>query len=74
MGFKRGDKMKNKNGVDVEITAIELEKYGTCKSCKKPSSYKGKMYWFNNELYCKDCLIQQLLKEKVIFDNWFTNF
>ena len=66
--------MKNKNGVDVEITAIDLEKYGTCKSCKKPGSFKGKMYWFNNELYCKDCLIQQLLKEKVIFDNWFTNF
>ena len=66
--------MKNKNGVDVEITDIELEKYGTCKSCKKPSSFKGKMYWFNNELYCKDCLVQQLLKEKVIFDNWFTNF
>ena len=52
----------------------DLEKYGTCKSCKKPGSFKGKMYWLNNELYCKDCLIQQLLKEKVIFDNWFTNF
>ena len=34
----------NKNGVDVEITDIELEKYGTCKSCKKPGSFKGKMY------------------------------
>ena len=41
---------------------------------KKPSSYKGKLYWFNGKLYCKDCLIQELLKEKVIYDNWYSNF
>ena len=36
--------MINKYGVDVEITNDELEKYATCTKCKKPSSYKGKMY------------------------------
>ena len=65
--------MKNKYGVDVEITNEELEKYATCTSCKKPTSYKGKMYWYNNKLYCKDCLIQELLKEKVIYHNWYSN-
>ena len=35
--------MKNKYGVDLEVTNEELEKYATCTSCKKPSSYKGKM-------------------------------
>ena len=66
--------MKNKNGIDIEITEKEIEKYATCTRCKKPSSYLGKMYWFNSKLYCKDCLIQELLKEKVIYDNWYTNF
>ena len=66
--------MKNKNGIDIEITEKEIEKYATCTSCKNPSSYLGKMYWFNDKLYCKDCLIQELLKEKVIYDNWYTNF
>lgn len=65
--------MKNNYGVDVEVTNEELEKYATCTNCKKPSSYKGKMYWYNNKLYCKDCLIQELLKEKVIYDNWYSN-
>ena len=36
--------MINKNGVDVEITEKELQDYATCTSCKKPSSYKGKLY------------------------------
>ena len=49
-------------GVDTEITEKEIEEYATCTSCKKPSSYLGKMYWFNGKLYCKDCLIQELLK------------
>ena len=66
--------MKNKYGVDVEITNEELEKYATCTSCKKPASYKGKLYWFNGKLYCKDCLIQKLLEEKIIYDNWYSNF
>ena len=66
--------MKNKYSDDVEVTNEELQKYETSTSCKKPSSYMGKMYWFNGKLYCKDCLIQELLKEKVIFDNWYTNF
>ena len=39
--------MKNKNGVDIEITEKELQEYATCSSCKKPSSYMGKMYWYN---------------------------
>ena len=26
--------MKNKNGVDIEVTNEELEKYATCTSCK----------------------------------------
>lgn len=65
--------MKNNYGVDIEITNEELEKYATCANCKKPSSYKGKMYWFNGKLYCKDCLIHELLKEKVIYDNWYSN-
>ena len=66
--------VKNKYGVDVEITNEELNEYATCTSCKKPSSYKGKMYWFNGKLYCKDCLIQELLKDNVIYDNWYSNF
>ena len=66
--------MKNKYGVDVEITNEELEKYATCTSCKKPSSFKGKLYWFNGKLYCKECLIQKLLEEKVIYNNWYSNF
>ena len=66
--------MKNKNGIDIEITEKEIEEYATCTSYNKPSSYMGKMYWFNGKLYCKDCLIQKLLKEKVIYDNWYTNF
>ena len=66
--------MKNKNGIDVEITEKEIEEYATCTRFKKPSSYLCKMYWFNDKLYCKDCLIQELLKEKVIYDNWYTNF
>lgn len=66
--------MKNNYGVDIEVTNEELEKYATCSSCRKPSSYKGKMYWYNNKLYCKDCLIQELLKEKVIYNNWYSNF
>ena len=54
--------MKNNyDGLDIEKIDRELEKYATCTSCKKPSSYKGKMYWFNGKLYCKDCLIQELL-------------
>ena len=57
-----------------ELLEKELEEFGTCTSCKKLSSYLGKMYWFNGKLYCKDCLIQELLKEKVIYDNWYTNF
>ena len=65
--------MKNKNGIDIEITEKELQEYATCTSCQKRSSYMGKMYWFNGKLYCKDCLIQKLLKEKVIFDNWYSN-
>ena len=69
-----GNMKLNKNGVDIEITEKEIEEYATCTSCKKPSSYMGKMYWFNGKLYCKDCLIQELLKEKVIYDNWYTNF
>ena len=71
--IKENDNMKNKNGVDIEITEKEIEEYATCTSCKKPSSYLGKMYWFNGKLYCKDCLIQELLKEKVIYDNWYSN-
>ena len=66
--------MKNKNGIDIEITEKEIEEYATCTSCKNPSSYLGKMYWYNGKLYCKDCLIQKLLKEKVIYDNWYSNF
>ena len=66
--------MKNKNGIDIEITEKEIEEYATCTSCKKPSSYVGKMYWYNGKLYCKDCLIQELLNQKVIYDNWYTNF
>ncbi len=66
--------MKNKYGVDIEITNEELEKYASCTSCQKPSSYKGKLYWFNGKLYCKDCLIKKLLEEKVIYDNWYSNF
>ena len=66
--------MKNKNGIDIEITEKEIEEYATCTICKKPSSYLGKMYWFNAKLYCKECLIQEILKEKVIYDNWYTNF
>ena len=65
--------MINKYGVDVEITNDELEKYATCTKCKKPSSYKGKMYQYNGKLYCKDCLIDKLLEEKVIFNNWYSN-
>lgn len=65
--------MKNNYGVDIEVTNEELEKYATCSSCRKPSSYKGKMYWFNGKLYCKECLIQELLKGKVIYDNWYSN-
>lgn len=65
--------MKNEYGIDIEVTNEELKKYATCTSCKKPSSYKGKMYWYNNKLYCKDCLIQELLKQNVIYDNWFSN-
>lgn len=66
--------MKNNYGVDIEVTNEELEKYATCSNCKKPSSYKGKMYWFNGKLYCKECLIQELLKENVIYNNWYSNF
>lgn len=66
--------MKNNYGVDIEVTNEELEKYATCSSCRKPSSYKGKMYWFNGKLYCKECLIQELLKENVIYNNWYSNF
>lgn len=66
--------MKNEYGIDIEVTNEELEKYTICTNCKKPSSYLGKMYWFNGKLYCKECIIQELLKEKVIYDNWFTNF
>ena len=64
----------NYDGLDIEKIDKDLEMYATCTSCKKPSSYKGKMYWFNGKLYCKDCLIQELLKQKVIYDNWYTNF
>ena len=39
--------MKNKNGIDIEITEKEIEEYATCTRCKKPSSYFGKMYLFN---------------------------
>ena len=67
--------MKNNyNEIDIEKIDRELEKYATCTSCKKPSSYKGKMYWFNGKLYCKDCLIQELVKQTVIYHNWYTNF
>lgn len=99
-----------------------IENFGHCWKCNKPSSFKGKMYWFNNTLYCKDCLIdaiisnnvvaveygncskcknpssmmgrlykytdkqnrtevyckycliEKLVEDKVIFDNWFSNF
>ena len=44
--------MKNKNGIDIEITEKEIEDYATCTSCKKPSSYIIKTYWFNGKLYC----------------------
>ena len=44
--------MKNKNGIDIEITEKEIEEYATCTSCKKPSSYIVKTYWFNGKLYC----------------------
>ena len=33
--------MKNKNGIDIEITEKEIEEYATCTSRKKPSSYIG---------------------------------
>ena len=98
-----------------------IENFGHCYRCSKASSFKGKLYWFNNSLYCKDCLvdalisnniivveygncnecktpsskrslykytdkqnktkvyckyclIQKLVEDKVIYDNWFSNF
>ena len=59
--------MKNKNGVDIEITEKEIEEYATCTSCKKPSSYLGKMYWYNGKLYCKDCLTLVIKAEPFLF-------
>lgn len=57
------DNYENKYGVDVEITEKELRECATCTNCKKPSSYKDKMYWYNGKLYCKDCLIDKLLEK-----------
>ena len=42
--------MKNKNGIDVEITEKEIEEYATCTDCKKRSSYMGKMYQVDGNL------------------------
>ena len=43
-----------------------IENFGHCYCCNKPSSLKGELYWFNNSLYCKDCLIDALISNNVI--------
>lgn len=43
-----------------------IENFGHCYSCSKASSFKGKLYWFNNSLYCKDCLVDALISNGVI--------
>ena len=53
--------------------------YGNCSKCKNPSSMMGKLYKYTDKqnrtkVYCKYCLIEKLVEDKVIFDNWFSNF
>ena len=43
-----------------------IENFGHCYCCNKPSSFKGKLYWFNNSLYCKDCLVDALISNGVV--------
>lgn len=64
------------NGIkkEIEIKDEDLERFGKCHECEKASSWVGKLYWYNGKLYCKDCLIQKLLKDKVIYDNLYSNF
>ena len=64
------------NGIkkEMEIKDEDLKRFGECHECRKVSSWVGKLYWYNGKLYCKDCLIQQLLEDKTIYDNLYSNF
>lgn len=65
--------MLQKDIKETYETKEAIKKWGKCQECNKPSSLAGKLYWYNGKLYCKNCLINKLLQDKIIYDNWFTN-
>ena len=48
------------NGIkkEMEIKDEDLERYGKCHECGKPSSWAGKLYWYNNfitdNVFCRE--------------------
>ena len=66
------ENMIHQDEVDKDIRNKNNELYTYCSKCN--GRVDGKLYWYNGELLCKNCLIEKLLQDKAIYDNWYTNF